>query len=108
MDAMELVVEAGKPYNFVRFERSSDLSHTKSADHIRVVRFEQGTNRVKSNAIYDLKHKVVKTFPISGQPVKEPFTEIELVVKKLEEARHSRDKFNLELSEKAKKVVPND
>jgi hypothetical protein len=81
IDAMDIIIQPGKPYNTLRFERSSDIGHTKSADRIRVVRFETGTTRVTSNMIYDLKQGIVKIIPISGQAVEEkPYKEILLVV----------------------------
>lgn len=83
IDAMDIIIQPGKPYNTLRFERSSDIGHTTSADHIRVVRFEPGTTRVTSNMIYDLKRKVVKIIPISGKAVEEPYTEVVLVAQKL-------------------------
>jgi hypothetical protein len=82
----DIVVELGKPYNIVRFGRSSDLAHTNSADHIRVVQFEMGTTRVTSNMIYDLKQKTIKTIPISGQPEEKPYEEILLLAKRLKES----------------------
>lgn len=83
IDAMDIIIQPGKPYNIVRFERSSDIGHTMSADHIRVVRFEPGTTHVTSNMIYDLKHRVVKIIPISGQPAEKPYTEVVLVAQRL-------------------------
>jgi hypothetical protein len=74
-----LVVQPGQPYNIVRFERASDLKHTASADHIKVVRFEAGETRVEANAIYDLKRGVVKIIPISGEVREESYSEILLI-----------------------------
>jgi hypothetical protein len=74
-----IVVQPDQPYSIVRFERASDLKHTASADHIRVVRFEAGETRVEANAIYDLKHRVVKIIPISGEVREESYTEILLI-----------------------------
>lgn len=83
IDAMDIVVAPGRDYNIVRFERSLDLAHTKSADHIRVVRFERGTTRVRSNMIYDLKRRMVKIIPISGQGTEQkPYDTILLVANK--------------------------
>ena len=83
IEATDIVVEPAQPYDIVRFERSSDLAHTKSADHIRVVRFEKGTTHLSGNVIYDLKRKVANTLAVSGQPTEETFTEVFLFAKKL-------------------------
>ncbi len=74
-----IVVQPGQPYNIVRFERASDLKHTASADHIRVVRFEAGETRVEANAIYNLKRGVVKIISLSGEAREESYTEILLI-----------------------------
>lgn len=79
IEVNHVVVQPGQPYNIVRFERASDLKHTESADHIRVVRFKAGETRVEGNAIYDLKRKVVKIIPISGDVREESYTEILLI-----------------------------
>lgn len=76
------VVQPGKQYGIVRFERSSDLSHTKSTDHIRIVGSTPGKISFAGNAIYDLKRRVVKIVPFSGATEKEPYTKILLVVRK--------------------------
>ena len=79
LDAGYIVVQPGQPYNIIRFERASDLKHTGSADHIRVVRFRAGETRVESNAIYDLARQTVQTIPIEGAAWEESYTEILLV-----------------------------
>lgn len=104
--AMDIVVEPGEPYNYVRFRRAS-LDVPKSPDHIRVIRFEKGTTRVAANVIYDLKRRLVQTFPISGQPVEGAFTEVLLVARKLRTPSSTPDVPWFELSEEAKRVVPN-
>jgi hypothetical protein len=82
IDATDIVVEPGEDYDIVRFERSSDLAHTKSADHIRVVRFEKGTTRVVSNMIYDLKRETVKIISTFDKSVRETgYEEILLAAK---------------------------
>ncbi|MHC4617771.1 MAG: hypothetical protein ACYTEQ_08455 [Planctomycetota bacterium] len=82
IDATYIVVEPGEDYDIVRFERSSDLAHTKSADHIRVVRFEKGTTRVVSNMIYDLKQETVKIISTFDKSVRETgYEEILLAAK---------------------------
>lgn len=79
VDVGHIVVQPGRPYNIVRFERASDLRHTGSADHVRVVRPEPGGTRVESNAIYDLRNQTVRLIPISGPEWEDPFAEILLV-----------------------------
>ncbi len=79
IDVNYVVVQPGKPYNIVRFERASDLRHTESADHVRVVRFKAGETRVEGNAIYDLKRRVVRIISTSGDAKEESYTEILLV-----------------------------
>ncbi len=104
--AVEVVVEPGEPYNYVRFRRSS-LDLPKSPDHIRVISFEKGTTRVVANVIYDLKQGMVGTFPISGQPREGPFREVLLVARKLRTSGSTPDVGWFELSKRAKRVVPN-
>ncbi|MHC4575533.1 MAG: hypothetical protein ACYS76_15650 [Planctomycetota bacterium] len=82
IDATDIVVMPGEDYDIVRFERSSDLAHTKSADHIRVVRFERGTTRVVSNMIYDLKRETVKIISTFDKTVRQTdYEEILLAAK---------------------------
>jgi hypothetical protein len=76
IDSGHIVVQPGQPYNIVRFERASDVRHTPSAGHIRVVRSKAGETRVESNAIYDLERRTVQIVPISGDAWEEPYTEI--------------------------------
>lgn len=89
IEASDLVVEPGPPYNIVRFERSSDLAHTKSADHIRVVQFETGTTRVISNMIYDLKNKKVSRIYPPECALAVPYVQILLTAKRVESTDHS-------------------
>ena len=79
LDVGHIVVQPGQPYNIVRFERASDLKHTGSADHVRVVRFRAGETRVESNAIYDLARQTVQIIPIEGEAWEESYAEILLV-----------------------------
>lgn len=104
--AMDIAVEPGEPYNYIRFRRAS-LDVPKSPDHIRVIRFEKGTTRVAANVIYDLKRRLVQTFPISGQSSEGPYTEVLLVAGKLKASAFTPDVPWFELSEGAKRVVPN-
>ena len=82
IEASKIVVKPGSPYNIIRFERSSNIAQTKSADHIRVVQFKPGTTQVVSNMIYDLKRKIVKTISIAGEVQEKPYEEIVLAAKK--------------------------
>jgi len=78
LEGRQFVAEAGGPYEYAVFERSCDLAHTYSPEHIRI--FEG--NR---NLIYDLKRKMVKIIPIDGQKEEEkPYDEITLKVKRRE------------------------
>jgi hypothetical protein len=79
VDVGHIVVQPGQPYNIVRFERASDLGHTASAGHIRVVRSRAGDTRIESNAIYDLERQTVQIIPISGDAWEESYTEILLL-----------------------------
>ena len=79
LDMGHIVVQPDQPYNIIRFERASDLKHTGSVDHVRVVRFKAGETRVESNAIYDLARQTVQTIPIEGAAWEESYTEILLV-----------------------------
>lgn len=82
IEVVDIVVYAGTPYEIVRFERSSDIAHKKSADHIRVVQFKAGTTQVVSNMIYDLKGKIFKTITTAGEVQEKPYEEIILAAKK--------------------------
>ncbi len=90
LDVGYVVVQPGQPYNVVRFERASDLQHTGSSDHIRVVRFKPGETRVESNAIYDLARQTVQIIPIEGGAWEEPFAEILLVAPVYEPSRSGK------------------
>ena len=76
LEVGEFVIEADKPYQFMEFERSSDLAHTPSADHIRIVTYKP----TLTNMIYDLKSGTVKI--ISSRNAREgqqkTFSEVEL------------------------------
>ena len=81
--AQEIVFQVGPPYRIVDIEKSSDLSHAPSNDHIRVVLFHQGqTTGVTGNNIYDLKNKTVKTIWLDKRVEEKLFDDIVLVVKK--------------------------
>jgi len=82
IDVMDFVIGPEQPYYIQGFERSSDLSHTQSPDHIRVVQFKPGTTQVLANKIYDLKHKTAKIIPLAGEPQETPYEEITLTVRR--------------------------
>ena len=90
VDEGHIVVQPGQPYSIVRFERASDLKHTGSAGHIRVVRFQAGGTRVESNAIYDLERGTVQIIPISGDAREEPYTEILLFAPAYEQSKSTK------------------
>jgi len=91
IEVHDIVAEPGPPYNIVHFERSSNIRHNKSANHIRVVQFEAGTTRVASNMVYDLKRKIVKIIPIfGGQAQEKPYDQILLVTKKLKNVLYQK------------------
>ena len=78
-----IIIHPGPPYDIVGIEMASDIAHTKSAFHIRVVRFVHGTTRVKRNDIYDLRQKTVRQIPIEGDKVEIPFQEVLLVAQEI-------------------------
>lgn len=90
LDVGYIVVQPGQPYGIVRFERASDLRHTGSAGHIRVVRFRAGETRVESNAIYDLQRQTVRIIPISGDAWEEPYAEILLAAPAYEPSKSAK------------------
>ena len=83
IDAMVIVVEPAKPYNIVRFTRSSGGAKEGSLDHISIFEEASGTSR---NLWYDLKHKIVRIVPTYGQKEQQKtYEEIILVAKKLKQ-----------------------
>ena len=90
VDVGHIVVQPGKPYSIVRFERASDLQHTGSASHVRVVRSGPGETRVESNAIYDLERQTVRIIPVSGDAWEESYTEILLQAPAYEPSRSTK------------------
>ena len=79
----DIVVAPPEPYIYTRFELNNDITDTNALGHVRVVRFEPGSTSVTANLIYNLKTKIVKVIPISGQKAQqESFEEILLSVKK--------------------------
>ncbi|KKM16818.1 hypothetical protein LCGC14_1681980 [marine sediment metagenome] len=77
------VIQPGLPYDIVRFERSSDIGHTKSADHVRVIRLKKGTRQVFRNDIFDLRRHMVKQIGIDKRETELPFQEILLTAREL-------------------------
>ncbi|MHC4476351.1 MAG: HEAT repeat domain-containing protein, partial [Planctomycetota bacterium] len=111
MNDMDIVVQPVKDHNLVRFERSSDLSHTKSKDHIRVVRLNAETRLVERNMLYDLKRGMVKVIT-DGKEEEKAFSEVELAVFALPTtlaptARNKPDEL-VPLTEESKMEAPND
>ena len=75
----EIVVQPGPPYDIVRFERSSDIAHTKSLYHVRMVRFVKETRQVSRNDIYDIKRQMVKQIGLNKSEVEMPSQELLLI-----------------------------
>ena len=82
MNARAIYFQPGPPYRIMDIEKSSDISHSQSDSHIRIVRFEKSETRVKYNDIYDLKNKVVKKIWLDGRIEEEPFKDVILIVQK--------------------------
>ena len=83
MKDTDIVVAPPEPYIYTRFELNNDITDTNALGHVRVVRFEPGSTSVTANLIYNLKTKIVRIIPISGEKAQqEPFEEILLSVKK--------------------------
>ncbi len=82
----DVVIQPGPPYEFVSFERASNIGHMKSAFHIRVVRLEKGTRKVARNDIYDLRRHIVKQIGIDGGASEASFDEVLLVAPHLPKA----------------------
>lgn len=78
-----IVIQPSPPYDVVEFERASDTRHTKSAFHIRLVRFQKGTRKVVRNDIYDLRRGTVKQIGINGSGKEGPFEEVLIVAPEL-------------------------
>jgi len=72
----DFAIQPGPPNDIVRFERASDVGHTKSPYHIRVVRFEKGTQQVARNDIYDLRRATVRRIHIAGGEEQASYREI--------------------------------
>jgi hypothetical protein len=62
----DVIIQIGKPYDLLNFELSSDISHTKSRFHIRIVRLRKGETLVLRNDIYDLRKGIVKEINLDG------------------------------------------
>lgn len=78
----DIILQLGEPYQLIHFEKSSDISHTKSNYHIRIVRFKKGETKVLRNDIYDLKNKILKEISLDGNVETKPFEEIILIVQR--------------------------
>lgn len=71
-----LVLCSGSIYAPVLLEKSSDLSHTPSADHLRHIEWNDENGSVKANHIYNWRAGTVVTIPLDGQvlPEKSAYT----------------------------------
>lgn len=75
----DIRLQIGKPYRLIDFEKSSDISHTKSNYHIRIVRFKKGETRVLRNDIYDLRRGILKEISLDDTVNERAFNEIILI-----------------------------
>lgn len=73
-----IVVQPEGPYDITRFSRTSDLTGTNSASHIKVTYFQHGL----TNKIYDSGTGKVKIITDSGIVTEEPFKEILLTARR--------------------------
>jgi hypothetical protein len=80
--AREIIFQSGPPYCIMHIEKSSDISHSQSDSHIRIIRFEKGQTKVKCNDIYDLKNNVVKKIWLDGRIEEKPFKNVVLIAQK--------------------------
>jgi hypothetical protein len=71
--------QAGSPYRIMDIEKSSDISHSPSDSHIRIVRFEKGTTKVKCNDIYDLNIGIIKKIWLDGKNEEVTFKDVTLI-----------------------------
>jgi hypothetical protein len=76
---MDILIQPGPPYGVIRFETASDIAHTKSPFHVRVVRFDKETHKVARNDIYDLLKLTVQQISLDGTTTEHPFKDILLV-----------------------------
>lgn len=77
--ARNIYFQAGSPYRIMEIEKSSDIGHSPSDSHIRIVRFEKGTTKVKYNDIYDLNTGILKRIWFGGKIVEMSFANITLI-----------------------------
>lgn len=77
--ARDIYFQAGFPYSIMDIEKSSDVSHTPSDSHIRIVRFEKGTTKVKCNDIYDLNTGGIKKLWLDGKIEDVAFKDVTLI-----------------------------
>jgi len=81
-NAKKIFLRVGPTYRLIVLEKSSDISHTPSDRHLRVIGFEPGSSRVNHNDIYDLKSDRLKTIGMDGSIQERRFKHIELKVQK--------------------------
>lgn len=79
----DIIIQPGPPYDIVHIEMASDIAHTKSAFHVRVVRFVKGTHQVERNDIYDLRQQTVRQISLKGKEAITPFQEVLLVAREI-------------------------
>jgi hypothetical protein len=83
--ANKIYLRVGPSYRLIAIEKSSDLSHTPSGHHLRIVGFEKGSTRVNRNDIYDLKKGTRTVIGTDGRRGEEPFKNVDIKVQKEQE-----------------------
>lgn len=66
-----LVLRAGSIYTPIGLEKSSDIHHTPSEDHLRHIEWNDENGSVKANHIYNWRVGTVVTIPLDGQVLAE-------------------------------------
>jgi hypothetical protein len=80
--ARKFYLRVGKDSKPILIERSSDVNHTPSNTHLRVITFEPGSTEVKENTIYDLKKGTAKTIGVDDAITEAPFKHVALTVQR--------------------------
>jgi len=75
-------LRVGPKYRVIALEKSSDLKHTPSDHHVRVVGFEKGSTTVNRNDIYDVKNGTKTVIGMDGRSTQEPSSKVSLKVQK--------------------------
>lgn len=67
----KLILSTGSITAPIALEKSSDLSHTPSEDHLRVIEWADENGTVKANHIYNWRKGTVLTVPMGQNPLTE-------------------------------------